>query len=280
MKNMRVILLALTCLMLTACAQHSGTAAEMSEPDISVETTAVKQQIPCPVTKQESVVAPIPVPTENIEQKKPDAALPTKAEKKQEHAQIENIVTTPAPAQETPKKQAAAEPTVKSEPIAVAQAPKQTETAKTVIDSAKTGGSEIAIDSAKTGGTEIIIDSAKTDPEADTPVVTPQTSTPQEHADIQSAMAVANAYAQETYGVILDASLGFDNSGYRFPGSTLATASQADVENKAKGIVDYTFNQLMAVNHKTIEDVRSAEFQCSVYIYEDGGTIYCYCFYA
>lgn len=137
-----------------------------------------------------------------------------------------------------------------------------------------------AVDHAKTGGTEIIIDSAKTDPEVDVPVAEPQPSIPQEHADIQSAMAVANAYAQETYGVILDTSLGFDNSGYRFPGSTLATASQADVESKAKGIVDYTFNQLMVVNHKTIEDVRSAEFQCNVYIYEDDGTIYCYCFYA
>ena len=154
------------------------------------------------------------------------------------------------------------------------------ETPTETVDTATEEPILCAVDQAKTGGTEIIIDSAKTDPEVDVPAAEPQPSIPQEHADIQSAMAVANAYAQETYGVILDTSLGFDNSGYRFPGSTLATASQADVENKAKGIVDYTFNQLMVVNHKTIEDVRSAEFQCNVYIYEESGTIYCYCFYA
>ena len=74
--------------------------------------------------------------------------------------------------------------------------------------------------------------------------------------------------------------LSFDNSGYRFPANVLANCTQEFLNDKACGIVDYTFNQLMAVNQKTIDDVRSAGFLCNVYVYAEGDNIYAYCFYA
>ena len=44
-------------------------------------------------------------------------------------------------------------------------------------------------------------------------------------------------------------------------------------------IVDYTFQQLMVVNRKTVEDVRSAGFGGNVYAYVDGESIVTYFFY-
>ena len=152
-----------------------------------------------------------------------------------------------------------------------------------IVDHAKTSpepAPEIVIDHAKTTEPEIIIDSAKTgsDVVEESPVIVEEPS--HETADLQTAMNAANTYAQTTYGVILDTSLGFDNSGYRFPANAPVGCTQEFLNDKACGIVDYTFQQLMAVNRKTIDDVRSAEFLCNVYVYAEGDNIYAYCFYA
>ena len=136
------------------------------------------------------------------------------------------------------------------------------------MDHAKTTEPEIIVDNAKTGG-EVV-------EEASVIVEEPSHGS----ADLQTAMDAANDYAQATYGVILDTSLDFDNSGYRFPANAPVGCTQEFLNDKACGIVDYTFQQLMAVNHKTIDDVRSAEFLCNVYVYAEGDNIYAYCFYA
>ena len=258
MKKIFLIAFAFSVICMAGAEISSGISKQSPAMNVVQEETqeAAKNEPHMQVEPQEKKAEPV---SEKAPQPVQETAAPVKAESSKPVKSMAEPETT--------KVVQTTKPVVKETP---------TET----VDTATEEPILCAVDQAKTGGTEIIIDSAKTDPEVDVPVVEPQPITPQEHADIQSAMAVANAYAQETYGVILDTSLGFDNSGYRFPGSTLATASQADVENKAKGIVDYTFNQLMTVNHKSIEDVRSAEFQCNVYIYEEDGTIYCYCFYA
>ena len=114
------------------------------------------------------------------------------------------------------------------------------------------------------------------------PVVTETPEIPQpaaKTADLGEVMDAANAYAASEYGVIIDTGLGFDNSGYRFPAYILASAPQSDVVAKAKGIVDYTFQQLMVVNRKTVEDVRSAGFGGNVYAYVDGESVVVYFFY-
>lgn len=139
---------------------------------------------------------------------------------------------------------------------------------------------EIVVDHAKTTEPEIITNSGKTGSEVieETPVIVEEPA--HGSADLQTAMDAANAYAQNTYAVILDTSLGFDNSGYRFPANASVDCSQEFLNDKACGIVDYTFNQLMAVNHKIVDDVRSAGFLCNAYIYAEGYNIYAYCFYA
>ena len=167
--------------------------------------------------------------------------------------------------------------------LAPVQVIKPTPTVEPIVDHAKTSPEpvpEIVVDHAKTTEPEIIIDSAKTGSEETEapPVIVEEPS--HGSADLQAAMDAANAYAQTTYGVILDTSLDFDNSGYRFPANAPVGCSQEFLNGKACGIVDYTFQQLMAVNHKTIDEVRSAEFLCSVYVYADGDNIYAYCFYA
>ena len=219
-------------------------AVEVEPPVPVAEVTELRQPKPSPVIKEEIIEEPVPE----------EIAEPAPAPKKE-------IVPAPVP-----------------EP-ALAPAPEP----KPIVDHAKTSPElvpEIIVDHAKTTEPEIIIDSAKTGSEIieALPVIVEEPS--HETADLQAAMDAANAYAQTTYGVILDTSLNFDNSGYRFPANAPSDCSQEFLNDKACGIVDYTFNQLMAVNHKTIDDVRSAEFLCSVYVYAEGDNIYAYCFYA
>ena len=213
-------------------------------PASATDITEPMQPKPAPVIKEEIIEEPVPE----------EIAEPAPAPKKE-------IVPAPVP-----------------EP-ALAPAPEP----KPIADHAKTSPEpvpEIIIDHAKTTEPEIIIDSAKTGSEIieALPVIVEEPA--HEPADLQTAMDAANAYAQTTYGVIIDTSLGFDNSGYRFPANAPVGCTQEFLNDKACGIVDYTFQQLMAVNHKTIDDVRSAEFLCNVYIYAEGDNIYAYCFYA
>ena len=222
----------------------------------ALKPPAAEVELPAPVAKA-------------VEQKQTKPASVTEEEIIEETAPKEIPEPTPAPKKEIVP---ASVPAI--EPIPVPEV---------VTDHAKTPPEpvpEIIIDHAKTTEPEIIIDSAKTGSEETEvpPVIVEEPS--HGSADLQAAMDAANAYAQTTYGVILDTSLGFDNSGYRFPANAPVGCSQEFLNDKACGIVDYTFNQLIAVNHKTIDDVRSAGFLCNVYIYAEGDNIYVYCFYA
>ena len=229
---------------MTVTAVLKPPAAEVEPPTPEAETAEPRQPKPAPVTEEEVIEETaseeIPVPTTPAPEKE---IVP---------APVQVIEPTPAP--------------------------------ESIVDHAKTSPEpvpEIVVDHAKTTEPEIIVDNAKTGSE----VVEEQPQVIIEEpfygsADLQAAMDAANAYAQTTYGVILDTSLGFDNSGYRFPANAPVGCTQEFLNDKACGIVDYTFNQLMVVNHKTIDDVRSAGFLCNVYIYAEGDNIYVYCFYA
>lgn len=135
------------------------------------------------------------------------------------------------------------------------------------------------VDSAKTD-IPTIIGSAKTDPQASVANGSPATSQPAvKTTDLDEVMAVANAYAANEYGVAVDTKLGFQNSAYRFPAYISAAAPQSNVEAKARDIVDYTFQQLMTVNHKTLEDVCNAGFVGNLYAYVEAESIVIYFFY-
>ena len=233
--------------------------AEVEPPTSAIETIESMQPSPASATDITEPMQPKPAPVikeEIIEEPVPEEiAEPAPAPKKE-------IVPAPVP-----------------EP-ALAPAPEP----KPIVDHAKTSPEpvlEIVVNHAKTTEPEIIIDSAKTGSEVveEVPVIIVEKPA-HEPADLQAAMDAANAYAQSTYGVILDTSLNFDNSGYRFPANAPIGCSQEFLNDKACGIVDYTFNQLMTVNQKTIDDVHSAEFLCNVYAYAEGDNIYAYCFYA
>ena len=220
------------------------------------------------VLKPPAVEVEPPAPVTETSQPKP--TLVTEEEVIEETAPEEiPVPTTPAPEKEiVPAPVQVIEPTPTVEPIVDHAKTSPELVPKIVVDHAKTTEPEIIVDHAKTGG-EVV---------EETPVTVEVPS--HEPADLQTAMDAANAYAQITYGVIIDTSLGFDNSGYRFPANAPVGCTQEFLNDKACGIVDYTFNQLMAVNQKTIDDVRSAEFLCNVYVYADGDNIYAYCFYA
>lgn len=159
-----------------------------------------------------------------------------------------------------------------------------------VVDNAKTDVLSIAdsaqpvipavVNSAKTD-IPTIIGSAKTDPQAS--VVNGSSATFQsatKAANLDEVMATVNAYAASEYGVVVDPGLGLQNSGCRFPAYISATAPQSDVEAKARDMVDYTFQQLMTVNRKTLEDVRNAGFLGNLYTYAESDSIVIYFFYS
>ena len=218
------------------------------------------------------VEPPAPV-TETVEPRQPNPAPVT-----------EEIIEETAP-EEIPEPTPAPEKEIAPTPVtAPAPAAEPTLAPEVIIDHAKTSPEpvpEIVVNHAKTTEPESIVDSAKTGGEVveEVPVIIVEKPA-HEPADLQTAMDAANAYAQTTYGVIINTSLSFDNSGYRFPANIPVGCTQEFLNDKACGIVDYTFQQLMAVNQKTIDDVRSAEFLCNVYVYADGDNIYAYCFYA
>ena len=276
---MRKAFVSVMCLLmlLTGCANES---------DVKMNDGAL------PAAQMDAVQSDVPQPAVAVDVRKVDTTEPV-AEIKTETVPAKEAATeTPKTAVPQPQQES------KTVSVPVSQAPE----VKTVpaVDSAKTGAVSVTdpaktnppvstdsaktdvpviIDSAKTD-VPVIIDSAKTDPQA--PVVTETQVTPQpaaKTADLGEVMDAANAYAASEYGVIIDTGLGFDNSGYRFPAYAHVTAPQSDVVAKAKGIVDYTFQQLMVVNHKTVEDVRSAGFGGNVYAYEDGESIVIYFFY-
>ena len=274
---MRKLFVSVMCLLmlLTGCANES---------DVKMNDGAL------PAAQMDAVQNDVPQPTVAVDVRKVDTAEPA-AEIKTETVPAKETVTpktaVPQPQQESktvnvPVTQAPEVKVVPAVDSAKTGAVSVTDPAKTnppvSTDSAKTDV-PVIIDSAKTD-IPVIIDSAKTDPQAPAVIETPVTPQPAaKTADLGEVMDAANAYAASEYGVIVDTGLGFDNSGYRFPAYVLASAPQSDVVTKAKGIVDYTFQQLMVVNHKTVEDVRSAGFGGNVYAYEDGESIVIYFFY-
>ena len=265
---MRKLFVSVMCLLmlLTGCANES---------DVKMNDGAL------PAAQMDAVQNDVPQPTVAVDVRKADTTEPV-AEIKAETAPAKETATaTPKTAVPQPQQES------KSVNVPVLQVPEVK--AVPAVDSAKTGtvctadpaktDTPVFTDSAETD-VPVIIDSAKTD--LQTPAVIETLEAPQPAAktvDLDEVMDAANAYATSEYGVIIDTGLGFDNSGYRFPAYVLATAPQSDVVAKAKGIVDYTFQQLMVVNRKTVEDVRGAGFGGNVYAYMDGESIVIYFFY-
>ena len=97
-------------------------------------------------------------------------------------------------------------------------------------------------------------------------------------ADLDAAMANANDYARDTYGIVVDESLNLENSMYRYPGFTQIDADQDVVEQKCREIVDFTFAQFL--RRVSAEQLRSAGIHCRVYVEADGEALNCYCLYA
>lgn len=262
---MRKLFVSVMCLLmlLTGCANES---------DVKMNDGAL------PAAQMDAVQNDVPQPTVAVNVRKADTTEPV-AEIKAETAPAKETVTaSPTTAVPQPQQES------KTVNVPVMQPPEVK--AIPVVDSAKTGAVNTA-DSAETD-VPVITDSAKTDVPViidsakQAPVVTetPETLQPAaKTADLGEVMDAANAYAASEYGVIIDTGLGFDNSGYRFPAYIQAAAPQSDVMAKAKGIVDYTFQQLMVVNRKTVEDVRGAGFGGNVYAYMDGESIVIYFFY-
>ena len=286
---MRKAFVSVMCLLmlLTGCANESDVkmndgalpAAQMDvvqndvpQPTVAVDVRKVDTTEPVAEIKTETV------PAKETATETPQTAVP----QPQQESKSENV-----PMAQEPKVEVIKETPPKTEALVIVdsaktESPTITDSAKTdapvIIDSAKTDV-PVIVDSAKTD-VPTIIDSAKTDPQAPVVIETPVTPQPAaKTADLGEVMDAANAYAANEYGVIIDTGLGFDNSGYRFPAYILASAPQSDVVAKAKGIVDYTFQQLMVVNRKTVEDVRSAGFDGNVYAYMDGESIVIYFFY-
>ena len=137
---------------------------------------------------------------------------------------------------------------------------------------------------AKTGGSDdipVIIEHAKTGYNDEESEILPQSvPEPEPLADVQAAIDTACAYAANTYGVIIDTSLDFDNSAYRFPAVVPDTASQETLNAKAIDMVDYTFQQQMVLNRVTVEQIRDAEFHCNIAIVAENNEWYTYVFYA
>ena len=147
----------------------------------------------------------------------------------------------------------------------------QSETISEEITHAKTGGeSEIPN----------VIEHAKTGYDGDEPEPTPQ-SIPEagETAGLQTAMDAACAYAVETYGVTIDTTLNFNNSSYRFPAVVPDGVSQETLNAKAIDMVEYTFQQQIALCGITMEDIRNAGIRCNVYCCRENGDILTYIFY-
>lgn len=263
---MRKLFVSVMCLLmlLTGCANES---------DVKMNDGAL------PAAQMNVVQNDVSQPAAAVDVRKVDTTEP-----------VAEIKTETVPARETvTPKTAVSQPQQESKTVnaLVTQTPEVK--AVPVVDSAKTGAVS-ATDSAKTDapavtdsaktGIPVVIDSVKTNPQV--PVVTETPEIPQpaaKTADLGEVMDAANAYAASEYGVIIDTGLGFDNGGYRFPAYILASAPQSDVVAKAKDMVDYTFQQLMVVNRKTVEDVRSAGFGGNIYAYMDGESVVIYFFY-
>ena len=147
------------------------------------------------VLKPPTVEPEPPAPATDItEPVRPTPAPVTEEEVIEEPAPDEIPEPTPAPEKE----------------IVPAPAPKPTPAPEVITDHAKTSPEsvpEIIVDHAKTTEPEILIDSAKTggDVVEEPSVIVEEPA--HGSADLQTAMDTANAYAQVTYGVILDTSL-------------------------------------------------------------------------
>ncbi len=113
---------------------------------------------------------------------------------------------------------------------------------------------------------EIIIEHAKTGyekgPSAEPPVVGPEP--PAQTADIDTAIAAAEAHAIEVYNVVIDSFLDFTNSAYRFPAVVPLTADQETLNTKAIDIVDYTFQQQIRQHGVSIEKIRESGIRCKI----------------
>ena len=181
----------------------------------------------------------------------------------------EKIITTEAKPQDATPEES---PVVESEVVCEQVITAQTEDIPEEIVHAKTSGSD---------DIPVIIEHAKTGYDDEEPEILPQPVPESEPlADVQVAIDTACTYAANIYGVIIDTSLGFDNSAYRFPAVVPDTASQETLNAKAIDMVDYTFQQQMVLNRVTVEQIRDAEFHCNITIVAENGEWYTYVFYA
>ena len=217
---------------------------------------------------------PSPAAATEVAQKAPGSNIQPK-EIMTEETEPQNTTPEATMTVKTKPQDAAPEesPIVESEIVCEQVATTQTEDTPEEIVHAKTGGSN---------DIPVIIEHAKTgyDDEEPEPFFPQPISEPEPTADIQAAIDTACAYAANTYGVIIDTFLGFDNSAYRFPAVVPDTASQETLNAKAIDMVDYTFHQQMVLNRVTVEQVRDAEFHCNVAIVAENGEWYTYVFYA
>lgn len=130
--------------------------------------------------------------------------------------------------------------------------------------------------------TEIIIEHAKTGYKEELPAepLVVESKPPAQSTDISTAIAAAETFAIETYNVVIDTSLDFDNSAYRFPAVVPLTVDQKTLNAKAIDITNYTFEQMMRRNDATIEKMRKAGIRCKIHVVQNENDYQIYCLYA
>lgn len=254
---MKTILATLIAAVLAVCATvwPPATTAD-TVPTIEPPPTVATET--APVEPQADDPAPRPEPTPQVEPVQPATTAepePTPAPQTKAIITEENEI---APVTETP------EPIVK-ETIA----PQLSVEEPTIVEPAKTD-TEIIIEHAKTGYEE--------GPHAEPPIVEPEP--PAQTADIDAAIATAESFAIETYGVTIDSSLNFDNSAYRFPAVVPLTVDQDTFNYKAIDIVDYTFQQQIRQHGVPIEKIRESGIRCKVQVVQNECDYQIYCMYA
>ncbi len=222
-------------------------------PAVAAETAPVEPQAEDPIAPQK-LPEPAPAPEPQEEPAQPTTTV--------------DSAPTPVPQEEKIEEP---QPTTKAAQPIIEEpfAPAETVEEPTITEPAKVD-TEIIIEHAKTGYEE--------EPPTEPPVV--ESEPPTQTADINTAIAVAETYAIEVYNVVIDTSLDFDNSAYRFPAVVPLTVNQDTLNNKAVDIVDYTFQQQMRRNDATIEKMREAGIRCKVHVVKNEQEYQIYCMYA
>lgn len=240
----------------TLIAAALAVCATVWPPATTTDTTPTIE--PPPTVAAET--APVEPQAEEPNERQILSELTSASDPEQKPEQQAEPTPTPVPQEEIVEKIEEPQPTTEAveQIIEVQPAPTETLEEPTIVEHAKTGYEE--------------------DPPAEPPVVEPEP--PTQTADISTAIAAAEAYAIEVYNVVIDTSLDFDNSAYRFPAVVPLTVDQDTLNYKAIDIVDYTFQQQMRRNDATIEKMREAGIRCKVHVVQNEYDYQIYCLYA